>query len=122
MLSPSPKGFQSPKFSDSDFADSDVRKALIYSLKNDVYFFQIAKKLEAEYALRRKMLITRLSATLQSFSWSDRGKEMSSRVAKSMTIFNKVSIYSSYFFYSNNYKLQMNNFGLLFEYLFYLIN
>jgi hypothetical protein len=28
-LSPSPKGFQSPKFSDSD---SDVRKALIFSL------------------------------------------------------------------------------------------
>jgi hypothetical protein len=33
-LSPSPKGFQSPKFSDSDFRevldlDSDVRKALV---------------------------------------------------------------------------------------------
>jgi hypothetical protein len=34
-LSPSPKGFQSPKFSDSDFrevrdSDMDVQKALLY--------------------------------------------------------------------------------------------
>ena len=33
---------------------------------------EIAQKLEAEYALRRTMLITRLNATLQSFAWSEK--------------------------------------------------
>jgi hypothetical protein len=53
-LSPSPKGFQSPKFSDSDFeksadsdSDSDVRKALpntfqIFISKSNTYQFLIS--------------------------------------------------------------------------------
>lgn len=35
---------------------------------------ELSASLQAEYTLRRTMLITRLSATLQSFSWSDRMK------------------------------------------------
>ena len=48
----------------------------------------IAQKMEAEYALRRTMLITRLSATLQSFSWSDRAKKMPRQVAESISMTN----------------------------------
>ena len=33
--------------------------------------------IESEYAMRRTMLITRLQATVQSFTWSDRAKNMS---------------------------------------------
>jgi hypothetical protein len=37
-LSPSPKGFQSPKFSEkSADSDSDVRKALVYTRKHHVF-------------------------------------------------------------------------------------
>ena len=49
-------------------------------------FFQIAQKLEAEYALRRTMLITRLNATLQSFAWSDRAKIMPKHIAEAISM------------------------------------
>ena len=58
------------------------------------FLFQIAQQLEAEYALRRTMLITRLSATLQSFAWSDKlGQSMPNPVAESLSTssFNKFS-------------------------------
>ncbi len=44
----------------------------------------IAMKLESEYSLRRTMLITRLRATLQSFSWSDRAKKMPRHVTEAV--------------------------------------
>ena len=41
--------------------------------------------MEAEYALRRTMLTTRLNATLQSFSWSERAKSMPKYVAEAIS-------------------------------------
>ena len=41
--------------------------------------------MEGEYALRRTMLSTRLSATLQSFSWSERAKNMPRYVAEAIS-------------------------------------
>lgn len=50
--------------------------------------FQIAVQLESEYALRRTMLLTRLNATLQSFSWSERAKDMPCHVADAISTTN----------------------------------
>jgi len=47
---------------------------------------EIAQRLEAEYALRRTMLITRLNATLQSFAWSDRAKVMPKHIAEAISM------------------------------------
>merc|ERR1712110_995816 len=49
------------------------------SLSNDQWKIlqQASMDLESEYAMRRTMLITRLQATVQSFTWSDRAKNMS---------------------------------------------
>jgi hypothetical protein len=44
-LSPSPKGFQSPKFSDSDsYSDSDVRKALHWAGRIAIAMISVRRK------------------------------------------------------------------------------
>lgn len=43
---------------------------------------KLQKELDAEYDLRRKMLITRLDVTIQSFQWADAAKNKSSTIAE----------------------------------------
>lgn len=43
---------------------------------------QLQKELDAEYSLRREMLITRLDVTIQSFQWSDAVKNKGDIIAE----------------------------------------
>lgn len=43
---------------------------------------KLQKDLDSEYDLRRKMLITRLEVTIQSFQWSDAAKKQGSMIAE----------------------------------------
>lgn len=43
---------------------------------------QINKELTQEYAIRRKMLLTRCDVTVQSFGWSDRIKVTTIKLTK----------------------------------------